>query len=296
MHGSLGPLRSQSNICRKSAGRRCRHYLFLEIWFDTSRKPGEMTKALAGGAGSSLAAPTGIPPKLSGHTTHARIRTRTWGQHTNSSTNIPAQKRKISLAPSFCFAIKQWQASGDRVILFMDHNEHVNNGPLGKELGDKEGLDLREAIVHYTGKSPGATFFRGLKPIDGMWISSDLDIRNACVMPFGYGVGNYQAFILNLLLKLLIGIDPVKIVQLVGRRLNSQLPKCSKSHIDSLKANIVKHCLLKWLFDVHTGLYSNEEQARRIIVKDEEGKAYMQCAEKICRKKNAAAFHSHQRP
>jgi hypothetical protein len=64
--------------------------------------------------------------------------------------------------------IKQWRASGDRIILFMDHNEHVTNGPIGKELGDKDGLDLREAIIKYTGKSPGATFFRGSKPIDGM--------------------------------------------------------------------------------------------------------------------------------
>jgi hypothetical protein len=155
---------------------------------------------------------------------------------------------------------QQWRASGDRVILFMDHNKHVTNGPLGKELGDKEGLDLREAIVQYTDKSPGATFFCGSKPIDGMWISSNLNISNACVMPFGYGVGNHQAFILDLLLESLIGIDPVQIGQLVGQRLNSRLPQCSKSYIDSLKANIVKHRLLKWLFDVHTGPYSNKER------------------------------------
>ncbi len=94
----------------------------------------------------------------------------------------------------------------------MDHNEHVTNRPLGKELGEKEGLDLQEAIVQYMGKSPGTTFFCGSKPINGMWISSDLDISNACMMPFGYRVNDHQAFILNLLLKSLIGIDPVKIV------------------------------------------------------------------------------------
>jgi hypothetical protein len=38
--------------------------------------------------------------------------------------------------------IKKWQESGVRIILFMDHNEHVTNGPLGKQLGDKNGLDL----------------------------------------------------------------------------------------------------------------------------------------------------------
>jgi hypothetical protein len=108
--------------------------------------------------------------------------------------------------------IKQWQASGDRIFLFTDHNEHVTNGPIGKELGDKDRLDLREAIV-YMGKSPGATFFRGSKQIDGMWVSSNLDISNPCVMPFGYGVGNHHAFVLDVPLESLIGINPVKIVR-----------------------------------------------------------------------------------
>jgi hypothetical protein len=54
--------------------------------------------------------------------------------------------------------IKQWQASGDKIILFMDHNEHVTNGPIGKKLGDKDGFDLRETIIQYTGKSQGLHF------------------------------------------------------------------------------------------------------------------------------------------
>jgi hypothetical protein len=54
--------------------------------------------------------------------------------------------------------IKSWREAGDRIILFMDHNKHVTNGPLGKELGDKNGLNIREAIIQHTGASPGATF------------------------------------------------------------------------------------------------------------------------------------------
>jgi hypothetical protein len=57
--------------------------------------------------------------------------------------------------------ITKWQDLGDRIILFMDHNKHVTKGPLGKELGDKNGLDLREANVQHMGASPGAKFFCG---------------------------------------------------------------------------------------------------------------------------------------
>jgi hypothetical protein len=66
--------------------------------------------------------------------------------------------------------------AGDKIILFMDHNKHVTKGVLGKALGDRDGLDLREAIIHHMGKSPGATFFRGSKSIHGLWVSGDIDM------------------------------------------------------------------------------------------------------------------------
>jgi hypothetical protein len=85
-------------------------------------------------------------------------------------------------------AIRKWRAVGERIELFMDHTEHVYVGALGKALSDREGLNLSKVILKHTGLGTGATFFRGSKPIDGLWASSDLDISNACVMPFGYGI------------------------------------------------------------------------------------------------------------
>ncbi len=158
------------------------------------------------------------------------------------------------------------------------------NGLLGKALADKEGMDLWEAIVQHTGASPGATFFGGSKPINGLWISSNLDISNACVMPFGYGIGDHCTFIFDIPIKSLVGVDPIKIIQPAGRQLNSRLPGCSKLYINSLEANITWHRLLEQLFDVHTRKFSDKEQARRVIIIDNKGKAYMQQAEKICRK------------
>jgi hypothetical protein len=150
----------------------------------------------------------------------------------------------------------------------MDHNKCVINGVIGKTLADKDGLDLCEAIVLHTSIRPGATFFCGAKPINKLWISSDLNISNACVMLFGYGVDNHCTFILNIP-KLLVGIDPVKIAQPAGLQLNSCLPGCSKSYIYSFKANIVKHCLLKRLYNMHTGVYLKAENARKVIIIDE---------------------------
>jgi hypothetical protein len=127
----------------------------------------------------------------------------------------------------------------------MDHNKHVTEGALGKALGDRDRLDLREAIIHHTGKSPGATFFRGSKPINGLWVSGDIDISNACVMPFGYGVGDPCTYILDIPIKSLVAVNPVKIVRPASRQLNSRLPGCSKAYITSLEGNITHHRLLE---------------------------------------------------
>ena len=108
--------------------------------------------------------------------------------------------------------IKSWQETGDKIILLIDHNKHATNRLLGILLRDRNRLDLREAIVQLTGTSPGATFFRGSKPINKIWVSGNINISNACVMPFGYGVGNHCAFILDAPLESLIRVDPVKIV------------------------------------------------------------------------------------
>jgi hypothetical protein len=85
-------------------------------------------------------------------------------------------------------------------------------------------------------------------------------------MPFGYGIGNHCASILVIPIESLVGVDPVKMVQPAGRQLNSQLPGCSQSYIDSLKGNITWHCLLERLFKVHTGNYSDEERVWRVII------------------------------
>jgi hypothetical protein len=96
---------------------------------------------------------------------------------------------------------------------FMDHNEHTYDGPLGRALADTFGLGLRKAVLQHTGTRMGATFFRGSKPIDGLWVSSNIDIANVCVMLFGYGVGDHRMFVFDVTLESLFGKMPTKIVR-----------------------------------------------------------------------------------
>ncbi len=70
----------------------------------------------------------------------------------------------------FTAVIQKWRAAGERIVLFMDHNEHVYDGALGKALSDKD------SILKHNSLRTGATFFWGSKPINGLWASSNLDI------------------------------------------------------------------------------------------------------------------------
>ncbi len=212
----------------------------------------------------------------------------------NSGTSFQQQRRyfvmekKDLTCPLILFrqqltlAIQKWRASGDRIVLFMNHNENVYDGALGKALSNREGLNLNEVILMHTGSQTGTMFFQGSMPIDGLWASSGLDISNACVMPFGYGVGGHHAFILNILLVSLVGENPVEIVWPASCQLNSWLPHCGNEYIRSLESNIIQHHLLECLHNAHVGNYMPEERARKVTIIDEEGKTYKRHAEKIC--------------
>ena len=95
--------------------------------------------------------------------------------------------------------MKQWRAVGEWLVLCLDANENIYRAELGWQLTDLHGLGMREVVGDFTGKQLGATFFRGRKPIDAIWATSDLEVAHECVMPVGYGV----AIIVSLLLALL---------------------------------------------------------------------------------------------
>jgi hypothetical protein len=180
--------------------------------------------------------------------------------------------------------LKKWHSKGDRIILFIDHNKHTYDGPLGRALGDMEGLRLQETVLRHTGKRTGATFFRGSKPINGLWVLSDIDITNVCVMPFGYGIGDHQMFVLDITMESQVGKNPTKVMRPAFRRLNSKMPQCGEGYLKSLESNIVHHRLLKQLNKVHRSSLPYEKKTKRLNIINREGRDYMRHAEKVCRK------------
>ncbi len=145
----------------------------------------------------------------------------------------------------------------------MDHNKHTYDGPLGRALLDPGGLALQGGSAAAHRKEDRCYLLPRKIPINGLWVTSNIEVANACVMPFGYGIGDHQMFILDITMESFVGKNPTKAVRPVSCRLNSKMPQCGKAYVQSLEQNIVQHRLLERLNKVNHISLSHEKGRQR---------------------------------
>ena len=138
-----------------------------------------------------------------------------------------------------------WREQGDRLIVCLDANEHIYKKSIGKMLTDPGGLAMKEVISTFTGKDLGPTYFRGSKPIDGVWATSDVTITGACVMPAGFGIGDHRLFVVDVLASSLIGHEPLRVMRPCARRLNTKLPGAVARYNEKLEELVLNHRILE---------------------------------------------------
>ena len=83
-----------------------------------------------------------------------------------------------------------------------------------------DGLAMKEVVSAFTGKQIGATYFRGSKPINTVWATTDIQVSGACIMPTGYGIGDQRLFVIDFVASSFVGSTPRKIVWPLARRLH----------------------------------------------------------------------------
>eukprot|EP00956_Cyclotella_meneghiniana_P029293 scaffold70426_cov59-Cyclotella_meneghiniana.AAC.4 len=180
--------------------------------------------------------------------------------------------------------VKKWRDEGKRVVIMLDANEDVYKGKIGKMLTDPNGLDLVETVLESTGKKLGATYFRGLKPIDAIWASRDLSIVGAGAMPVGFGVGDHRMMWVDFHTESLVGFQPQPIKHQKARRLNSRIPRAKKAYNKHLERNIVKHRLREKMLEAHEADLSPELMKQKLDKIDEMSRDFMLNAERRSRK------------
>jgi hypothetical protein len=170
--------------------------------------------------------------------------------------------------------LRKWKEQGDRIIVCMDANEDIYRKSIGKTLTDEEGLNMREVVGDYTGQMIGATYFRGSKPIDAVWATSDVEVVGACVMPAGFGVGDHRLFQVDFRATSLVGAAPPKIVRPQSRRLNTKIPRIEHKYTEILEKQFVEHRMNTRLLEASDSSSSVMEVKEKVDRIDEESKQY----------------------
>jgi hypothetical protein len=102
-----------------------------------------------------------------------------------------------------------------------------------------DGLNMSEVVGDFTGKKLGPTFFRGSKPIDGIWATRDIIVTHACVMPAGFGVGDHRMFVIDVQESSLVGTEPFRVQRFEARRLNTKTSSgATRKYVKRLEENI----------------------------------------------------------
>ena len=166
----------------------------------------------------------------------------------------------------------------------MDVNEDIYCKSSGRALAMSEYLQIIEAVGNYTGTKIGARFFKGTKPIDGVWVTSGAFIIGACVMPAGYWIVDHRLFVLEFLMSSLIGHDPPKILRAEARRLNTNIPSGELYYINRLEELIKKHKIVQRVVQAHENTTLKASLKIKLDNIYEEQKYYMIHVEKKCRR------------
>jgi hypothetical protein len=137
--------------------------------------------------------------------------------------------------------LQRWREDGDRLIVCLDANKDIYKKSLGKTLTNIDGLAMKEVVGEFTQNPVGTTYFRGSKPIDGIWATSGIMVCNASIMPAGYGIGDHRMFIIDFASGDIVGNTPPKIVRPASQRLNTKIPRTASEYAKLLEEKIIQH-------------------------------------------------------
>ena len=209
-------------------------------------------------------------------------------QHLNEINNNGWDTTPYSLfVNDLLAALRCWRAAGDRIILFIDSNEHVLNGPIAHHLSHPS-IDLRE--ITHTFWPPGSepnTHFRGSLPIDGIYTSPEIDATNFLSLSFHEGVGDHRTMIVDFTTASMIGHYQGHVVRPTSRRLTTKQPSSVRNYNAALLSQLTSHRIPERLRAIASDAATHppdEAFRKRAETVFEEIKQYRLGAEHTCRK------------
>jgi hypothetical protein len=123
--------------------------------------------------------------------------------------------------------ISCWIEHGDRILIFIDMNEHILTGHLAKAF---QRLGLLEAThLNWKGSKPQTFVFGKGEPINGMYHSPELEITSIMQLSFHKGVGDNKTTLVDVTTRSVIGKPERRVVMPQARKLSNKMRKASRS-------------------------------------------------------------------
>ena len=175
----------------------------------------------------------------------------------NDIVDCPMVKLKDDIITN----LSAWMNQGEQIVLMMDTNENIINPTrtgLVKALYD---IGLKDAIISHHGGTPPNTYNRGHHPIDGIFVSPTINIRQG-------GYDRFQEFSDHCLLwidmetEVVFGEFMYKSKRPNVRRLRYNDPKARKKFYKKLNEHFVANNLYQRsiVLDNSIGYYATEKQ------------------------------------
>ena len=134
--------------------------------------------------------------------------------------------------------VAQWHAAGEQIILMGDWNEPVNSDNLRRwctVLGLKEGVSSKHS------GDPPPTYHRGRFAIDGIFVSTTLQIDRSGYLPFGELPGDHRGIWMDVSQSQILGYKMADIPTAKARKLKLQDPRVVQKYLDELHSYFVQH-------------------------------------------------------
>jgi hypothetical protein len=121
-------------------------------------------------------------------------------------------------------------------------------------VGDLTGIHIR------------ATFFRGSKPIDGVWATQDIVITHACVMLAGFGIEDHQMFVIDVQEETILGTVLFRDKRFTSRRLNTKVSNgATQKYLTKLDKGLLQHRLIEKIGKLHMQCKSKKKPRMNLI-------------------------------
>ena len=138
----------------------------------------------------------------------------------------------------FLAQLQVWQRQGDRLLIFMDMNEHVLCGTVAHHLLS---LGLIEATHQNWGNEEPHTFIGGVEPIDGVRHTPNLEVSTVVQLLFHKGLGDHRTVLVDITMHSAFGKHDFKAVRPDACRLNSTNTRVCSRYISYLEGQMSIH-------------------------------------------------------